>query len=358
MASFTFRSVKIAGISACVPSKIDKNEDYDLLTEAERKQLIKTIGVSEKRIADSNTTTSDLCFQAAEKLISELNWNKNEIDGLIFASQSPDYYLPATSVLLQDRLGLPKSCIAFDINLGCSAFVYALSVAASFLHSGAVKKILILCGDKSSMSVSKTDKSTFPLFGDAGSCTALIFDESNNGIEFNLKSNGSGYKSIIIPEGGCRKPATVSSLQAEKIDKGIERNKLSLVLNGSDVFDFTLNEVLPTIKESLSLSDKSVADIDYFVFHQANLLMNETLRKLLKIPPEKMPYSLWKFGNTSSASIPLTIVTELNEQIQNRNLKLMLCGFGVGLSWGTAILETESIICPPLLEYHGNKDSA
>ena len=351
MPVLTFNNVKVKGISACVPSRVVKNDDYALLTTEEKAQLIKTIGVSEKRIAGENTTASDLCQRSAEKLLHELDWDKKEIGLLIFLSQSPDYYLPATSVVLQNKLGLSTDCMAFDINLGCSGFVYALSVASAFISSGNIRKALILCGDKSSVSAPETDKSTYPLFGDAGTATALVYDETAKPIKFNLKSDGSGYQSIIIPEGGCRHPVTKESLEIRQISNGIARNNLNLVLNGSNVFDFTITDVLPTIKESLKQAGNSIDDIDFFIFHQANLIMNETLRKLLKIPVEKVPGSLRNFGNTSSASIPLTIVSQINSQVNNGVNQFMFCGFGVGLSWATAILEMDKIVCPPLIEY-------
>jgi 3-oxoacyl-[acyl-carrier-protein] synthase-3 len=347
----SFNNTRVAGISACVPPHVEKNENFTLLTEAERKQLIKTTGVSERRLADDATAASDLCQHAAEKLLNDLAWDRNEIDFILFLSQSPDYWLPATSIILQHKLGLPKTCMAFDINMGCSGYIYALSVVASYMSSGNVKKALILCGDKSSGTVSKSDKSTYPLFSDAGSATALIYDEHAPKMYFNLMSDGSAFKTIIIPEGGCRTPVSAESLQLKPVEKGIERNGINLIIDGGAVFDFSISLVIPTVKETLSKLNITHEQVDYFVFHQANLLINETLRKLLKIPAEKMPYSLHNFGNTSSASIPLTIVTQLNNQVKQQGNRMMLCGFGVGLSWGTANIELDNIVCPPLLEF-------
>jgi 3-oxoacyl-[acyl-carrier-protein] synthase-3 len=352
MAFLEFSNVSIAGISACVPQKIERNIDYDLLTLQDRIQLIKTTGVEERRVADENTTASDLCEKAAEALIAKLGWSKEDIQLLIFLSQSPDYFLPATSVILQHKLNLSSNCICFDVNLGCSGYVYALSVAASYISSGNISKALVLCGDKSTLSASRNDKSTYPLFGDAGSATALVFDKENTeSIKYNLKSDGEGYRNIIIPEGACRSPFSLNSLSQKHISDGIERNGIQLVLDGTKVFDFSLSHVLPTIKESLTKYNSSINDIDFFVFHQANLLMNETLRKILKLPVEKTPVSIRKYGNTSSASIPLTIVTELKQQLKDKNSKLLLCGFGVGFSWGTTILQVSNPIIVDLIEY-------
>ena len=169
---------------------------------------------------------------------------------------------------------------------------------------------------------------------------------------FNLQTDGSGYEAIIIPDGGIRNFADKNtSFNYEKIGEGIVRNKLNIALDGIKVFNFSLREVRPNINSLLQEFELSIDDIDYFVFHQANKLMNETIRKQLKVDPDKMPYSLKDYGNTSSASIPLTIVTEIADKVKNNKLTLLLSGFGVGLSWGSVILQTENIICPPIFTY-------
>ncbi len=353
MAFFSCQNIRISGISACVPSQIENNKDYGWVTGQERDSFIKNTGVLERRIARPGVTASDLCFNAAEKLIEELKWNREEIDALIFVSQSGDYILPATSVILQNRLGLTKNCMSLDIGLGCSGYIYGLSVLSSLMSNGSIKKGLLLVGEKSSSRVSPNDKSTYPLFGDAGTATALEYMNSVMPAWFNLQSDGSGYKSIIITDGFSRNPIKGSSFEYQKIEKGIERRPIDLILNGTEIFDFALRETIPSIKETLSLSGMELESIDYFVLHQANLLINETIRKLMKIPLEKIPYSIQKFGNTSSASIPLTIVSELQATVTKKSLKLVLCGFGVGLSWGTAIVQTDKLVCPGLIEYNG-----
>jgi 3-oxoacyl-[acyl-carrier-protein] synthase-3 len=352
MAVLSYKNVSIAGISACVPRNVLRNEDNLNLDLEYKKQLIKTVGIEERRIADATTTTVDLCLKAAEKLIDELGWETDDIELLIFCSQSPDYVIPASSIILQDRLGLPKSCMAFDISLGCSGYTYALSIISSLLNSGSIKKGLLLCGDKSSISTPATDKSTYPLFGDAGSATALIYNPNIvTPMLFNLYSNGAGFDSIIIHEGGCRIPFNKDSLTVNEISPGIARSGIDLVLRGDRIFDFTINEVVPSINNMLNDNNLSIDAIDWYVFHQANLLLNETARKLLKIPSEKVPYSLQKYGNTSSASIPLTIVTQKGDAVRKKSQKYLFCGFGVGLSWATAILDMNHIVCPSLVEY-------
>ncbi len=352
MAIFSIPNIKIAGISVAVPAKEYNNRDYDLISEKERENLIKMVGVEKRRVADKGTATSDLCFFATGKLLDDLRWDREEIELLIFVSQSRDYLIPATAGILQDKLGLTKQCMALDISLGCSGYVYGLSVMGSLMNTGKIKKGLLLVGDVSTMNTSSRDKSTFPLFGDAGTVTAMEYDEGSYPMSFNLQTDGAGYKAIIIPDGGIRNFASKEkSFKFEKFAEGIERNRLHIALDGIEVFNFSLREVAPNVRELLSRFSVNIDDVDYFIMHQANKIMNETVRKQLKIPQEKYPYSIHEFGNTSSASIPLTIVSCIKEQIREQKLKLLLSGFGVGLSWGSVLLDMERIICPEVLEY-------
>ncbi len=350
MAFFSIQDIAVKGIAAAVPSNMVSNWDYDLLTESEKKLLVKTTGVEQRRMAFPGMTTSDLCYEASEKLLKELDWKKEEIDILIFVSQSADYYLPATSIILQDRLGLSKSCMAFDIGLGCSGYVYGLSVIAGMLKATGLKKGLLMVGDISTVTCSKEDKSTYPLFGDAGTVTALQFEENAHPISFDLNSDGSGKDAIIIPHGGIRNLASPESFVKEEIAPGIVRSKMELALNGLDVFNFSIKEVPNSLKEFLEKTGQTPESYDYFVMHQANKLMNETIRKKMGFPPEKVPYSISKYGNTSSASIPLTIVSELSNDLRNSEKRLLLAGFGVGLSWGAVSLNLKNVVCPEILE--------
>jgi len=350
MAFFSINNVKVSGIAAAVPKNSISNWDYDLLSDSEKKLLIKTTGVENRRVVKEGIATSDLCYEAAEKLIKELNWQKEDIQVVIFLSQSRDYYLPATSIILQDRLGLSKSCLAFDVGLGCSGFVYGLSVIGSILSATGLSKGLLMMGDISSLTCSKEDKSTYPLFGDAGTATAIEFDPNSKKMDFNLNSDGAGHEAIIIPAGGVRNVVNKDSFDVKEIENGIKRCDLNLALNGLDVFNFSVKEVPKSIKEYFEKFDTTKDDYDYFLMHQANRLMNETIRKKLKIEAEKTPYSLQFYGNTSSASIPLTIVTQLQSQVKTKSLNLLMAGFGVGLSWGVSSLPLNKIICPDLIE--------
>lgn len=351
MALFSIDNIRLAGIAACVPSGIESNYDFDLVNDQEKELLIKTTGIEYRRVAQKGMATSDLCEKAAQKLISSLQWDKNEIHLLIFVSQSRDYYLPSTSIILQDKLGLPKTCMAFDIGLGCSGFTHGLSIAASFMKTSGIKKALLMTGDISTVSLSKEDKSTYPLFGDGGCVAALELNNESDPWYFSVNSDGSGYETIIIPDGGLRNLITSATFEKIHIEKGITRSKRDLWLNGLDVFSFSTREVPLSVNELLAYSQINKDQINFFIMHQANLLMNETIRKKLKIDAEKVPYSLKNFGNTSSASIPLTIVTQLKNKLsETGKKKLLLSGFGVGLSWSNVILNTEKLVIPDLME--------
>lgn len=344
------KNISLKGLAACVPKEIARTTDYKWISEDEQKAFIKNIGIEERRVAGAHTTTADLCEKSTLELLHKLNWEKESIDVLIFVSQSPDYILPATSAILQHKLGLSKSTIAFDITLGCSGYIYGLFLLSNLLSSGVCKRGLLLTGDKSTLSSSYKDKSVYPLFGDAGTSTALEYDENASSSFFNLFTDGAGYKSIMIEDGGCRNPMNDQSFLSKKIDEGIERAPKNLTLDGIEVFNFALKEVTPSIQSLFESSKLSKEEIDYFIFHQANKLINESVRKKCKIEPEKVPYSINKFGNTSSASIPLTMLYVLKNKLEQEQLTLLLSGFGVGYSWGNCILKTNKLTCTEILE--------
>lgn len=351
MANFSITNVQMTGISVAVPKSRKSNLDNTFFSKEDIEKFIETTGVKEFRIAEKETTTSDLGFEAAKKLILEMNVDKNEIDVLIFVSQTPDYVnIPNTAPILQDRLGISKSCLAFDIPIGCSGFIYGLSTMASYLQNPAFKKGLLICGDTPSKIVNPEDKSSALLFGDAAAVAILERKDSCFGMKFNLGSDGSGYKAIIINEGGARKSFNENSLDVIDYGDGIKRNQCELVLEGMDVFGFGISQAPRTVKELYEFAGITDDNVDFYVFHQANLKMNEMIRKKLKLEKVKVPSSIEEFGNTSSASIPLTMVTELKNQIKKGRNKLLLCGFGVGLSWGTCYTETQDLTILDLIE--------
>jgi 3-oxoacyl-[acyl-carrier-protein] synthase-3 len=342
VAFLTIENVSIRAIASCVPKHIERNSEYEHISKEERELFIKTTGIKERRVASPDVTCSDLCLTAAKNIVGTIV-QPEEIDVLIFVSQSPDYFLPATAIILQNKLNLKKDCIAFDVNLGCSGYVYGLSIAGNLLQSGQLKKALLIVGDKSTVSTSYTDKSAYPLFGDAGTATLLEYNIHSKPWHFNLQSDGSGKDSIIIEHGHSRHPYNGSSDIETEIEPGIMRTKKHLALNGLDIFNFALKEVSPNINALLEKNNIAKDQIDFFIFHQANKLINESVRKKLKIEADKTPYSIDVFGNTSSASIPLTMCYKLKEELKSKHLTLLLCGFGVGYSWGSVKLETENV---------------
>jgi len=342
MGLLQFQNVGISGLAAAVPRKVINNYDPNLyFGEEEVKEVVEKIGVKERRFVDQDTCSSDLCFAAAEKLISEMGLNREEIDLLIFISQTPDYRMPATSILLQERLKLSTSTVAFDINLGCSAFLYGLTIAFSMLSSGGFRKALILDGETRSKVYSLKDRKTGFLFGDGG-VAALV---ENKGIFrkswFSLNSDGSRENLIKIPAGGYRKMSSCETVAEKVIDEyGNIRSEEQGYMNGADVFNFVIREVPRDFNRLLDFSGIGLNSIDYFIFHQANSYINGFLAKKLKLPLDKIPSTIEKYGNTSSVSIPLTIVSELRGKLSGHK-RLLLSGFGVGLTWGTALIDLE-----------------
>ena len=352
MAFLKIENVKVSGLSACVPKQIEENSSFPLFDADAYKNFVATTGIERKRKATPAICTSDLCVRAAEQLIADLNWQKEDISFLIFVSQSPDYALPATSPIIQNRLGLPIDCYTMDISLGCSGWVYGLNVIAALISAFKKGKGLLLTGDISTKGCAFTDKSTYPLFGDAGTVTAVEYAENAEPLLFGMNSDGSGYKAIIIHDGlfGHRNPVTLSSFEPIERDEGVVSNNLQLILDGMDVFAFGIKRAPESVKKLIEAFHLNKEEIDYFTFHQANLFMNEQIRKKLKLPAEKVAYSLKDFGNTSSASIPLTMVTQLKNELETKSLSHIACGFGVGLSWGSVYFKTDQMTVSPLIE--------
>jgi 3-oxoacyl-[acyl-carrier-protein] synthase-3 len=353
MAIIKYKNVEISAISACVPKNVSSNYELrNMMPEEEVEKVINSIGIKEKRIADKDVCTSDLCFKAAEKLLEDNQTGKDEIDALIFISQTPDYRQPATAMSLQNRLGLSKSTLCFDINLACSGYVYGLSVAFAYASCEGIRKVLLLVGETMSKTISTEDKTTMPLFGDAGTAT-LISKISGMTISlFSLNSDGSESDILRIPYGGYRHPSSIEGLKEYTDDDGNTRTGEHLIMKGMEVFNFGLREVSKDIKKVIAEINKNIDYIDVFIFHQANKFMTDFFAKRLKINLEKVPYSLSRFGNTSSASIPLTIVSEMyNKNVFPNRRQVIVSGFGAGLSWATALINLENTNISELIEY-------
>lgn len=334
-----FNGVGVKALAAAVPHTIIDNYKYtQYFPEDQVKEVVDKVGIYQRRFADDKTCSSDLCFAAAEKLIADNNIDKNEIDLLIFISQTPDYRMPATSVLLQDRLGLPNSTIAFDINLGCSAFIYGLSVVFSMMQNRGLRKALLLDGETRSKVYSPKDRRSAFLFGDGGVAALIERDEKFGESFFSLNSDGSRGDLIKINAGGYRNPSSVETLKEKVVDEyGNIRSDEQGYMNGGDVFNFVIREIPRDIKKILEHSGTDVQKLDYYVFHQANNFINSYLAKKLKLDTSKIPSTIDKYGNTSSVSVPLTITDQLKDRMDG-NKTLLLSAFGVGMTWATAIV--------------------
>lgn len=340
MAIIKYNNVGITAMAAAVPSHVIDNYKYDLdvFPEEDVKKVVDKIGVYERRFADENTCSSDLCYAAAEKLIADNNIDRNEIDLLVFLSQTPDYRMPATSYLLQDRLGLPKTTMAFDINLGCAGFEYGLSVVYAFMEKNDFRKALFLDGETRSKVYSPKDRRSAFIFGDAG--VAALVERSDKFGEswFSLNSDGSRGPLIMIPGGGYRNMSSVETLKEKVVDEyGNIRSDEQAFMKGADVFEFVIVEIPKDIKRLMVAAGQDIQQLDYYVFHQANLFINNHIAKKMKLDKTKIPQSIQKYGNTSSVSVPLTIVSELKDKLVGKK-KLMLSAFGVGMAWATAIV--------------------
>lgn len=339
MAFLSFKNVRIAGVAAGVPKNIVSNLDLksgdgSISENYSPEAFVELTGVKERRVSEV-LTTSDLCFAAAEKLIADLKWEKSEIDGILFVSQTADYALPATSCLLQDHLGLSKETYASDINLGCSGWVYGLSTALALVQTGCMKKVLMCCGDAKRRAPQPLD----PLFGCAGTVTAVEYaPEATNEYKFHFGTDGSGFDAIIIPDSASRNQVKPESFQTHEFE-GKQMHNMQTHMKGMDVFSFGITTAPKTVKKLAEHFAFDYLSYDYFLFHQANMKMNNMIVKKLKLDPAKVPSEMYNFGNTSSASIPLLMVTQIRDQINGRLAKILGCGFGVGLSWGSVAFE-------------------
>lgn len=339
MAFLKFDGVGISYMAAAVPSQVIDNYKYtDYFPEDQVKEVVDKIGIYQRRFADNLTCSSDLCYAAAEKLIMDNNIDKSEIDLLVFVSQTPDYRMPATSVLLQERLGLPNSTIAFDITLGCSGFLYGLSVVYSMMQSGNLRKALILDGETRSKVYSPKDRRSAFLFGDGGVAALIEKDEKYGESYFSLNSDGSRGDLIKINAGGYRLPSSAETIKEKVVDEyGNIRSEEQGYMNGADVFNFVIVEIPKDIKRLLNYAQKDIGEFDYYIFHQANNFINQYLAKKMKLDTDKILSTIEKYGNTSSVSVPLTIVDQLKDKLEGKH-ELLLSAFGVGMTWATAIL--------------------
>jgi 3-oxoacyl-[acyl-carrier-protein] synthase-3 len=329
--NYGLENLHIEGLISVSPSKkiqVVKEDSSDKI-----KRLSRSIGIQSKYVCAEGERFSTLAETGINNILSELKITPNDVDGIIVVTQSPDYIIPGSAVLLQDRCGLPKDTLAYDINLGCSGFPYGIFVAHGHLMSG-MKRILVVVGDQS-YSPGTTDEGHGVLFGDGCSVASLTLKDKNCKCLFSPGSDGGGYKALYIPHGGKVRPVNRESHDVKLDETGVMRSGTDVVLDGPKIHNFSVGLAPPLLTEFAALNHWDLNEVDYFVLHQANKIINDTIRMKLKLPAEKFPEILSDHGNTSSASIPMTMTARLDGKWNKLNTKLITCGFGIGLSWST-----------------------
>lgn len=349
MALLKIPGAAVRGIAACVPeTHVDNTTFTDYFSEKEIKKIIRATGIRERRFAREHECGSDFAGRAAEALLKAMKIEPYEIGILIYLTQTPDYMLiPPTSCILQHRLGLAETTAAFDINMNCSGFVYALSTAMSYAAHG--MKTLLLVGETLSKVFPPSDKATGLLFGDGGA--AILVESKADEIScFSLNTDGAEYDAILVEAGGYRLPASPETVQMRSYEDGSRRSLHHGRMDGMRVFDFTQQRVLPDLKKVLEFSRTSLSDVDYFFFHQANKFMLDLFAMELGVDKDKVPISLDRFGNTSTVSIPLGIAARFGDNQHHSLGTVAMSAFGGGLSWGSAVLSVEDCYIHEILE--------
>ncbi len=334
MALTNYTGTEIIGIVNVVPKETEDNLELDLLAPGERQALVSHTGIRFRKVAPKETTIRDLFARAVEKLLDKTGWDKESIDVLVCVTQSPEMVIPSVSCRLHGDLGFPNQTMCFDINSGCSGFIYGLNTVSGLLSgvAGRNARAVLCCGDLSTHLIDSSDKSVRPIFSDGASAIAIEQDHANSGITgyFNLETDGKGQHAIEMQETGTGSRA--------------------MKLNGIDVFGYSVRLVPQNILDLLSFSRQPVEFPDLFVFHQANKLINESIRKKLAVPEEKVPYSISEYGNTASASIPLTLGT-VWKQYRPHSGWILVSGFGVGFSVASALIRFNPEFCDSPEEY-------
>lgn len=350
MAGGQLKNVRIAGIARAVPESVRTLDDEaTIFGDAEIRRIGKNLGVESRHVAGDRMCASDLCALSATRLLADLRWDRTSVDALIFVSVTPDYQLPATACTLQHRIGLSSSCAAFDITHACSGFVYGLWTAAHFVASGHAKRVLLLAGDTASRLTSPEDRAVAALFGDAGTATALEWSDGTEPMSFDLGADGSGAGNLIVKAGAFRHPRTPSTSVRREQEGGNIRSDEDLYMNGTEVFAFTMREVPALKRRILDRAGWESSAVDAWVMHQANAFIVKYLAKSMNLPADRVVLDMERFGNTSAASIPMAMAGALRGQLSKGAMRLVLLGFGTGLSWGGAAVTCGPLVIPDLI---------
>lgn len=353
MSALTTNRVKIVGMGACVPSRVEENIDLPIFASREEaEKVIASTGIERHRRVEPGTTASDLSVKAVERLLADLSWAATDVDCLFYVCTSRDYIAPQTACILQARLGLREDCFVMDLPLGCSGWVYGLSVITAMMQTGQFKKGLLIASETNTCNRSMKDRTVRPLFGDAATVTALEYDAAwTHPMNFVFGVDGDGASAIMTKFGGMRHPTTVESLAETEVEPGVVRKGTDMVVNGMDVFGFAIRRPPASLRELITTFNIDVDKIDYLYLHQANKFIDEKIRKAVKVPAEKVPYCIQDYGNVTSASIPLTMVTQTAEALASKVNHCIACGFGVGLAWASVEFSAGPIVRASLVEY-------
>ena len=352
---FVFKNKRISGILTILPKKAVKFEDemanYSF-SPAKCMKLKLAMGYNEHRIAEPGQCSSDFCEFGLQYLFDNNLLNKDDIDALLFVSQSPDYYMPPTSNILHGHFGLKQDCLCMDINQGCAGFELGLIQAFFLLEQPSVKKVVLMNADVLSPKVSAQDRNSKPLIGDAASITIVEKANDDSTIYANIKMDGTGAFALNIPAGGFRMPSTPETAVMVQDEAGNWRSKNNLVMQGDDVFNFVQREVPPMIEHLLEQANASTDDVDWFMFHQPNKFMLNKLADKLGVPREKMPANIVEnFGNASGVTVPTCISYNLGEQLVNNDLNLCMAGFGVGLTWSSIFMRVGHLAFNKIIDF-------
>jgi len=354
MAFLTIPNVAIRGISACVPPKVEENRDIPFYTPEEAEKIVETTGVERKHIVNDGITASDLSRKACEKLLSELNWNPESINAVCYVTQTPDYLNHPTGFVIHKKLNFSEDCMVLDLFHGCPGWIVGLNTLASLMSRGDIKRAVLIDADNITLGRIALDRESLPLFGDCGTVTALEYDESAPLMFFNHGTNSKDGDALIHNEGGSRYPYTIESATTEiKLRTGElspEEANIS-TMDGMSVFSFGISAPPRSIKNLCAEYNLSLDDVDKVLIHQANLFMLKKIIKKLKIDPDKAPSCLKEYGNTTSTSVPLTLVSQCQKEYSAGKVKTIACAFGTGLSWASVYFETNNIIVPEIIIY-------
>jgi 3-oxoacyl-[acyl-carrier-protein] synthase-3 len=321
---------RIRAISTVVPPRVFENtRDAAGFSPQEVDSVVRMVGVKRRHLAEDTVCSSDLCLTAARDVLANLGWDPASVDGVIMVTQSPDYFQPSTACVLHGQLGLSDRCAAFDVGLGCSGYTYGLWMAGMMLQSGGFRRVLLLHGETPTRFCDPSDRSVGLLFGDAGSATAIEAADGHASRPwwFSLHTDGEGFRDLIIEAGGFR----------DRFSD--DRRKHFLHMNGAGIMNFTMRRVPPLVADTLEAAGLTPDEIDYFILHQSNRFIMRHLAKKCGVDPEKMPLTLEDFGNTGGPSVPLTITQGGLQRPADRPLSLLMLAYGVGLSWGSALVD-------------------